>query len=142
MAANCHTDGYTGDTWCLGCGNKIADGENTGKDMTKHDGGTKTESRNATGATCVTPGSYDSVVICLGCGKDLSTTHMEGVTDPNTHEGTTRTENEDYVAGTCMAEATWNEVVYCTACNRPVSTTPKTGEKDMTNHVGDEDRRR
>ena len=64
-AATCTEDGYTGDTYCLGCGEKIADGSvipATGHTLTHHE---RIE------ATCTTAGSVE-YWSCTACGKNFS----------------------------------------------------------------------
>lgn len=55
-AATCAEPGYTGDTYCLGCGEMIEAGSYTGKDASRHIGGT--EIRNGVTADCKTGGVY------------------------------------------------------------------------------------
>ena len=134
VVANCHTNAYSGDTYCLGCGNKISDGVTGEKDMTKHDGAT--EVRNIVEANCHT-NAYSGDTYCLGCGNKIS----DGVTgekDMNRHDGEVKTRRVNEIAGTCMAEATWTLETYCDGCGTTLSSENKTGEKDMDNHVTDE----
>ena len=94
QAATCTEPGYTGDTYCLGCNTKIADGSTIAApghkggeanchakavcevchaeygelDATNHDGAT--EVRNAQAATCTEPG-YTGDTYCLGCNTKI-----------------------------------------------------------------------
>lgn len=65
-AATCRTEGYSGDTYCLACGLKIADGE-TLPALDHPD----RERRGAVPATCQTEG-YTGDTYCLACGEKLS----------------------------------------------------------------------
>ena len=65
-AATCAEPGYTGDTYCLGCGEMIEAGSYTGKDASRHIGGT--EIRNGVTADCKTEG-YTGDKYCVGCDK-------------------------------------------------------------------------
>ena len=74
VTANCHTGGYTGDTYCLGCNAKITSGTSTDKNAANHDGGTKKVyfKEGETG--------YEYYAVCLGCGEKTGET---GVTPYN-----------------------------------------------------------
>ena len=78
-AATCKTDGYSGDTYCLLCGNKIATGAAIPKDTVAHTPGTAVK-ENVVNATTEHGGSYDEVVRCTVCGNVISSTHK--TTDP------------------------------------------------------------
>ena len=82
-AATCSAEGYTGDTYCKGCGEKIE----TGTVIAKADH-TPAEAvqENPVAATCRAEGSYDSVVRCSVCGAEISRTTVEtGETNPENH---------------------------------------------------------
>ena len=84
-AATCSAEGYTGDTYCKGCGEKIE----TGTVIAKADH-TPAEAvqENPAAATCVAKGSYDSVVYCKECGAEISRIKVEtGETNPANHAG-------------------------------------------------------
>ena len=68
-AATCTEAGYTGDTYCADCGEKIADGEVIA--ALGHTAGEAVK-ENEKPATCTEDGSYDSVVYCSACGAELS----------------------------------------------------------------------
>ncbi len=67
--ASCTEDGYTGDTYCLDCGEKIAEGE-----VIPAPGHTPAEAvkENEVPATYSKAGSYDEVVYCSVCKAELS----------------------------------------------------------------------
>jgi len=135
--ADCGNDGYTGDTYCLDCGEMIEEGQpipatgnHTGGEATcnakaecsvcgqeygdlnvqNHVGGT--EVRNAAEADCGNDG-YTGDTYCLGCDELLE----EGEPIPATgnHTG---------------GEATCQDKAECEVCGQEY------GEKDADNHVG------
>ena len=67
--ATCTATGYTGDTYCLGCEAKIAEG--TTINMLAHTPG-NTVNENVVPATCGANGSHDEVVYCTECETELS----------------------------------------------------------------------
>lgn len=69
VAATCTEDGYTGDTYCLDCGEKIAEGEVI--PATGHTPGEPVQ-ENLVPATYSKAGSYDEVVYCSVCKAELS----------------------------------------------------------------------
>ncbi len=130
--ATCSEPGYTGDKWCLACGQKISDGENIdalGHDMTHHD---------AQAATCSEPGHIE-YWSCGRCGKLFAdaagTKETQDVTlplDPAHHgEMEVRGQKE----ATCTA-AGYTGDKWCLACGQKISD----GESidalghDMTHH--------
>ena len=132
-AATCTADGYTGDTYCKGCGVKLQSGAviraagHTGgtatcvsaavcavckqtygdKDAANHTGGT--EVKNARAATCTADG-YTGDTYCKGCGVKLRSGTAIKATG---HTGGT---------ATCISGA------LCTVCGQPY------GQKDAGNH--------
>ena len=62
--ATCAEPGYTGDIYCLGCGEMIQAGSVTEKETANHVGGT--EIRDNYPADCCNPG-YTGNAYCLGC---------------------------------------------------------------------------
>ena len=64
VTATCASGGYTGDTYCLGCGEVLQTGNATEKDTANHVGGT--EIRDNYPADCCNPG-YTGNAYCLGC---------------------------------------------------------------------------
>ncbi len=79
VTATCKTDGYTGDTYCLGCGEEIAAGAVISKETVAHTPGAAVK-ENVVNATTDHGGSYDEVVRCTVCGAVISSTHK--TTDP------------------------------------------------------------
>ncbi|MBQ6119557.1 MAG: hypothetical protein IJK98_10020, partial [Clostridia bacterium] len=77
---------------------------------------------NETAAACDAPGSYDTVVYCTVCGKELSReTHT--VTKDHT-PGAAVKENE--VPATCTADGSYEIAVYCADCGAELSRESKT----------------
>ncbi len=69
-SATCKEDGYTGDLYWACCDTLYAEGTVISKNE-NHIGGTPVR-ENEVNATETTDGSYDSVVYCTVCGKELS----------------------------------------------------------------------
>ena len=82
---------------------------------------------NATEAVCEAGGSYDEVVYCTVCNKELSRTTVK--TEAKGHvKGKVKIENA--TEATCEVGGTYDEVVYCTVCKKELSrTTVKTEAK-------------
>ena len=82
---------------------------------------------NATESTCEKGGSYDEVVYCTVCNKELSRTTVK--TEAKGHvKGKVKIENA--TEATCEVGGTYDEVIYCTVCNKELSrTTVKTEAK-------------
>ena len=134
-APSCTQEGYTGDTYCLGCGKFLFSGSATPKvahtggtatcstqaiceicgtpygslDSNNHSGGT--EIRNDYSATCTEYG-YTGDTYCLGCGELL----LSGSATPVAHTGGT---------ATCSTQA------ICEICGTPY------GSLDTNNHTGE-----
>ena len=73
---------------------------------------------NATEATCEEGGSYDEVVYCTVCNKELSRTTVK--TEAKGHvKGKVKIENA--TEATCEEGGSYDEVVYCTVCNKEIS---------------------
>ena len=124
VEANCHVEGYTGDTYCKICGNKIATGTNTGKDTSKHDG--ETEIRNAKAATCKADG-YTGDTWCKGCNTKIATgATISKDTIAHTPGAVVK---ENVVEATTDHGGSYDEVVRCTVCNKVLSSTHKTTDK-------------
>ena len=96
VAATCTAGGYSGDTYCLGCNTKIAEGQNT--DALGHTGGT---------ANC------HAKAVCTRCKQAY------GDIDPSNHDGAT--EVRDAVPATCTA-AGYSGDTYCLGCNTKIAT--------------------
>ena len=84
----------------------------------------KVKIENATESTCEKGGSYDEVVYCTVCNKELSRTTVK--TEAKGHvKGEVKIENA--TESTCEKGGSYDEVVYCTVCNKELSrTTVKT----------------
>ena len=87
----------------------------------------KVKIENATESTCEKGGSYDEVVYCTVCNKELSRTTVK--TEAKGHvKGEVKIENA--TESTCEKGGSYDEVVYCTVCNKELSrTTVKTEVK-------------
>ncbi len=82
---------------------------------------------NIVPATCTSIGSYDEVVYCTVCRKQIS---RKAVVVPMNEDHTPgEAVIENLFAGDCTNPATHDSVVYCTACHKEVSRTKVTGEK-------------
>ena len=127
VTGNCHTDGYTGDIYCKVCGDKIADGENTGKDMMKHDG--ETELRGVREGNCRDEG-YSGDLYCLGCGNVKEAGHSTGKVASN-HVG--GTEVRGAKAATCKVDGYTGDT-WCKGCNQKLSS-GSVISKDTVNHT-------
>ena len=87
----------------------------------------KVKIENATEATCEVGGTYDEVIYCTVCNKELSRTTVK--TEAKGHvKGEVKIENA--TESTCEEGGSYDEVVYCTVCNKELSrTTVKTEAK-------------
>ena len=104
--ATCTDDGYTGDRYCRGCGEKLSDGEVIAKKG--HRGGK---------ATCTSPAE------CTVCHEKY------GETDPHRHAG--GTETKDAVSATCTGDGYTGDR-YCRGCGEKISdgtVIPKKGHR-------------
>ena len=73
---------------------------------------------NATESTCENGGSYDEVIYCTVCGKELSRIIIK--TEAKGHvKGEVKIENA--TESTCEEGGSYDEVVYCTVCNKELS---------------------
>ena len=82
---------------------------------------------NATESICEKGGSYDEVVYCTVCNKELSRTTVK--TEAKGHvKGKVKIENA--TEASCEVGGTYDEVIYCTVCNKELSrSTVKTEAK-------------
>ena len=108
VEATCTKDGYTGDTYCLGCGNLITEGSVINK--LGHTGGEATCSHKA---------------VCTRCGEEY------GELDSDNHEG--ETELRDAKEATCI-EKGYTGDLYCLGCGNLI-TEGSVIEIDPDNHV-------
>ncbi len=91
---------------------------------------TRTARENEIDSTCKTEGSYDEVVYCVACDKELSRT-SKTIEKKTTHTAATAVE-ENRVEATCKEAGSYDEVVYCSVCDKELSRTSKTIEKKTT----------
>ena len=115
VEANCHTAGYTGDTYCAVCGDMIAAGSSTGLDENNHEG--DTELRGVVTGNCHTDG-YTGDLYCLGCGNVKEAGHSTGK-DMSKHDGGTEVRNAK--AATCKTDGYTGDT-YCKGCNNKIAT--------------------
>ena len=108
VAAGCGTDGYTGDTYCVDCGEKLADGTvipATGE----HNYATEIERVNA---TCTTDGYVINECTC-------------GATETTVISATGHSEGweirDGYVAPTCTEKGYYYDVTFCGNCGEEIS---------------------
>ena len=132
--ATCTEDGYSGDTWCLDCGKKIADGqviEALGHDMTHH---------AAKAATCVAEGNIEYWT-CARCQKDFAdkagTREVQNVTlpvDPDNHAGNTEVRGQK--DATCTEDG-YSGDTWCLDCGKKIADGQviKALGHDMTHHA-------
>ena len=78
---------------------------------------------NLVEATCKTEGSYDEVVYCVYCEKELS---RDAKTIAKLAHTAAAAVKENEVAPTCTAEGSYDEVVYCSVCGEELSRDAKT----------------
>ncbi len=104
VAATCQKEGYSGDTFCVECGEVILQGENV--KMRPH---TEGKVINVKESTCTTEG-YTGDIFCAECGMMLN----EGETIPAL--GHTEGDLVDVHEATCY-DYGYTGNVYCTECN-------------------------
>ena len=99
-----------------GCGTKV--------DISEHTEGTPVK-ENIVPATCTENGSYDEVIYCSVCGREMSRVSK-------TEEATGHTEGtpvkENIVPATCTEDGSYDEVIYCSECGYEMSRTSKIEE--------------
>lgn len=88
---------------------------------------------NETAATCVSEGSYDSVVYCSRCGEELS---RGKVTIDATGHSPAAAVRENEIAATCVLAGSYDSVVYCAECGEELSREEVTVE--ASGHAWDE----
>lgn len=77
-------------------------------------------SENRTFSSCTEGGSYDEVIYCTACGKEISRENK--TIEPSEHTaGDPVIENE-------AADGSYDEVIYCSVCNTEMSRERKTSE--------------
>lgn len=125
--ATCKEKGYSGDTYCKDCGNKIATGKETPVAPNNH---VNTEVRGAVTATCQA-GGYTGDTYCNDCGN-LVEEGEETQVDPTNHDG--ETEVRGAVTATCKDGGKTGDT-YCLGCGEKISDSTDT-QKDPDNHAG------
>ena len=139
QAPSCLEPGHVAYWHCAVCEKDFID--NTGAtELTAYQNGHTAAAavkENDVPSTCMTVGSYDSVVYCSVCGTKLSSEHVAYTElDPDNHTGNNTTAREDVVPATCMDKGSYTEVVTC-ECGAEISRTPnKELAIDPDNHTG------
>ena len=126
--ATCTKPGYTGDTYCLGCGAMLLAGSEVKIDSENHAGGT--ENRGATAGTCRTFG-YSGDTYCLGCGEMIQAGSVTEK-DAANHAGGTNIRNG--VTADCCTGG-YSGDTYCLGCGEMIQA-GSVSEKNAANHVG------
>ena len=123
--ATCTEDGYSGDTWCLDCGKKIADGQvikALGHDMTHH---------AAKAATCTEDGNTE-YWSCARCQKNFTDEVGEKEAADVTIPATGHHWDEGKITKEATAAETGEKTFTCTICGvTRTETIPATGEPDQ-----------
>ena len=81
---------------------------------------------NEIAPTCAAEGSYDEVVYCADCDKEILRTSKSVAKLTHTLSNSVK-ENE--IAATCTAKGSYDEVVYCTKCNETLLRTNRSVKK-------------
>ncbi len=121
--ATCAAEGYTGDTYCLGCNAKLESGKAIAKKDHTWDAGTVTKA-----ATCAAKG-----VKTYTCTVCKATKEEEIEIDANNHTG--ETEIRDAKEATCTAEGYTGDT-YCLGCNAKLKSGETIAKKDHTWDAG------
>ena len=103
------------------CGDQIV--ETLPIDPNNHQEVAEAVKENNVAATCTTDGSYDNVVYCSDCNKELSRKTVT-VTAPGHTPAEAVKENE--IPASCGTDGSYEEVVYCSACDKELSRKPQT----------------
>lgn len=109
--ATCTEDGVRTYT-CSNCG----DTKTAGINKLGHDPAEAVQ-ENVVPGTCTTAGSYDSVVYCTRCEKEISRTPVKTEIDPTNHVGETKVVNDK--APTCTEEGYTGDTI-CVACGNVI----------------------
>ena len=123
VAATCEESGLTEGSHCSVCGTVIV--AQTEIQALGHTAG-ESVIENATEAACTKGGSYEEVVYCTVCRKEISRTQKDTEAAGHT-PGEVVIENE--IAATCSHEGSYEEVVYCQVCKEELSRTSQTIKK-------------
>ena len=87
-----------------------------------HIKGKKVE-ENYVDSTCTSKGSYDEIIYCALCNKELQNKKIEIEIKPHVSGPVTI---ENVVEPTCLTGGSYDEVVYCKNCNYKLRSTNKT----------------
>ena len=126
--ATCTETGYTGDIYCLGCGEMIQAGSEIEIDPENHTG--ETGNRGVTTGTCQTSG-YSGDTYCLGCGATLRKGYNTGKDTAN-HSGGTYVIHR--ATATC-ASSGYTGDTYCRGCGEIIRE-GRVIPKAVSNHAG------
>ena len=126
--ATCTEEGYTGDTYCTVCGEKIADGE-----AIPAKGHGETEIKDAKDATCTEEG-YTGDTYCTDCGEKLA----DGEAIPAKGHG--ETEIKDAKPATTTEEGYTGDT-YCTDCGEKIAEGETIAKVDPENPKTSQDTR-
>ena len=105
---------------------KIAQGVNDPISILHPHPALSTVKENKIAPTCASDGSYDEVVYCADCDKEILRTTKSVAKLAHTLSNSMK-ENE--VAATCTAKGSYVETIYCTKCNETVLQTNRITEK-------------
>lgn len=119
--ATCKEEGYTGDTYCTDCGEKLSSGEPTAKKAHDWD-----EGKVTTEATCTTPGV--KTYTCTVC--------QETKTEEIPATGHQHTEVRNVKEATCTKEGYTGDT-YCTDCGEKLSDGKILPKKDHDYEIKD-----
>lgn len=113
IAPTCAEEGFSGDVYCLNCGEKIADGHALEKSQVHRNA----IAEGAVQATCTTPG-FTGDRYCADCGAFLS----QGQDTPINpkHHGDYSLEVRNAVEPTC-GKGGYSGDTYCAGCNQLVT---------------------
>ena len=81
---------------------------------------------NEIAPTCSAEGSYDEVVYCADCNKEISRTTKSVAKLAHTLSSSVK---EKEVPPTCTTKGSYDEVVYCSKCNETLLRTSRSTEK-------------
>ena len=112
-APSCTTGGFTTYT-CSRCGDSYTGDETS---ALGHSPAAAVQ-EDVVAATCVTAGSYNSVVYCTVCGEKLSTT-PQTIPATGVHTAAPPVE-ENRVEPTCTEDGSYDEVDYCSVCGAEI----------------------
>ena len=89
---------------------------------------------NVVDSTCTVKGSYEEVVYCEACKKELSRDTRELNLDLDAHTPGAAV-RENVIDSTCTVKGSYDEVVYCEACKKELSRDTKEMDLDPDAHT-------